>query len=279
MAESAIHGSEVDREHGDRNPGDRPRDRTHRVACFLGEIRNGLDAGVRDHRDRDRKQERAPRRCDAEMDVLRQHVRMEDQEEPEPDEQQLRREVDHRQEDVEPGCLLNADDVEADQQPGEREPDDDVPRIGAQRLPEDREVVRHEDHRDCDGDHVVEHLCPRRRERDELVEGMPRKARRPARFRVANGSFRVGRRRRGEDDAADDEDDRGQAERDPGGQAERVVDRRADVAVRGREESRRPEDPFEPAALTPTPWHRRDATARGSGRYSESRAARKGGTA
>ncbi len=160
-----------------------------------------------------------------------------------------------REEDVQPGRLLDPDDVDADEQPGERDPDDDVPRVRPQRLPEDREVVRDEDHRDRDGDHVVEHLRPRRPEGDELVEGVPREARRAARLRVVDGPLRVGRRGGGEDHAADDEDDRRQAERDPRGQPERVVDRRADVAVRGREERRSAEHAFEAVALPTPPGH------------------------
>ena len=127
------------------------------------------------------------------------------------------------------------------------DPDDDVPGVRPQRLPEDREVVRHEDHRDRDGDHVVQHLRPGGPERDQLVERVAGEARRPARLRVAHGALGVGRGGRGEDQPADDEDERRQAERDPGRQAERVVDRRADVAVGGREERGRPEDAFEPA--------------------------------
>ena len=41
----------------------------------------------------------------------------------------------------------------------------------------------------------------------------------------------------------------------PGRQAERVVDRRADVAVGGREERGRAEDALEAVTLSPTPWH------------------------
>ena len=55
----------------------------------------------------------------------------------------------------------------------------------AQRLPEDREVVRDEERRHGDGDDVDEHLRPRRDEADELVERVPREARRASRFREA----------------------------------------------------------------------------------------------
>ena len=122
---------------------------------------------------------------------------------------------------------------------------DDVPRVLLQRLPEDREVVRHEERRDGDRDDVVEHLRPRRPERDELVEGVAREARRAAGLGEADGALGVGGGGRGEEDAGDHEDERRQPEREDGGDAERVVDRGADVAVRGREERVRTEDALE----------------------------------
>jgi hypothetical protein len=77
----------------------------------------------------------------------------------------------------------------------------------------------------------------------------------------ANDAFRVGRGRRGEDQAADHEDERRQAERDRSRDAERVVDRGADVAVGGGEERRRAEDALE-ALLAPAPSHARTLEGR-----------------
>jgi hypothetical protein len=171
--------------------------------------------------------------------VVPQDLRVEDQEETERDEQKLRGEVDHRERDVQPRGLLDADDVDPDEQPREADADHDVPRVCAQRLPEDREVMRNEDHRDRNGDHVVEHLRPRGPEGDELVEGVTCEARRAACLRVPHGTFGVRRRGRREDQAADDEDERGEPERDARREAEGVVDRRADVAVGGRKEGGR----------------------------------------
>ncbi len=142
-----------------------------------------------------------------------------------------------------------------DQQPGEGDPDDDVPRVRPQRLPEDREVVRDEDHRDCDGDHVVEHLRPRGPERDQLVERVAGEARRATRLRIADRALGVRRSRRCEDHAADDEDDRGEAERDARRQAERVVDRGADVPVGSCEQRRCAQHPLEAMRLSAPPGH------------------------
>ena len=148
--------------------------------------------------------------------------------------------------------------------------DDDVPRVRVEGLPEDREVVRDEERRDRDGDDVDEHLRPPGDEAHELVERVSREARRASGLREARGAFRVRRRRRGEDDARDDEDERRQPERVDGGEAERVVDRGADVAVGGREERGGAEHPLH-LDLTPAPasghggeaysWRKREGPA------------------
>jgi hypothetical protein len=191
------------------------------------------------------------------VDVLGEDdVRVEDQHEPDHDEEELGREVDDGQEDVEVRRLLDPDDVQKDEEDDHDHTADDVPRIVPQRLPEDREVVRHEERRDGDRDYVVEHLRPRGREGHELVEGVACEGGRPARLGEPHRPFRVGGRRRREDQAADDEDERREPQRDPGDQAEGVVDRGADVPVGGREERRRAEDALEPL-LSTSPRHER----------------------
>ena len=149
-------------------------------------------------------------------------------------------------EDVQSRGLLDPDDVEADEQDDHDRAADDVPRVVLQRLPEDRQVVRDEERRDRDRDHVVQELRPRGAEADELVERVAREARGAAGLRVADGSFHVGQGRGREDQARDHEDERGQAEREGGRDSERVVDRRADVAVRRRKERGRAENALEP---------------------------------
>ena len=106
----------------------------------------------------------------------------------------------------------------------------------AERLPEDGQVVGHEEGRDRDRDDVVEHLPPGGEEADQLVEGVAGEARGAARLRVHHRRLGVGGGGGDEDQAGDHEGDRGQAEREGGGDAERVVDRRADVAVGGGEQ-------------------------------------------
>ena len=247
---------EVDDEDGDRDEPDRAGDRAQRVARLLGEVRDGLDPGVGDHPDRDREEEVPPGRRDPEVDVLLQDVRAEDEDEADQHEQHLRREVDHREQDVQLRRLLDPDDVQRDQEHDHDRAADDVPRVLPQRAPEDREVVRHEERRDGDRDHVVQHLGPRGPERDELVERVAREARRAARLRIADGALGVGRGGHREDDARDHEHEWGQPEREARRDAERVVDRGADVAVRGGEERGRAEDALEAVLLPPATRHR-----------------------
>ena len=275
---------EVDREHGDGHPRDRARDVLRRVACLLCEIRDGLDPRVRDHRDRNREREVRPGRRDAEVDVRAEAVRAEDQREPDSDQKQLRGEVDQREEDVESRSLLDPDDVDRDEDDDHDGAADDVPRIRPERRPEDRQVVRDEERRDGDRDDVVQHLRPRGEEADELVEGVAREARGAAGLREAHRPLRVGGGGRGEDQPRDDEDERRQAERNPRDEAERVVDRGADVAVGGREESVRTENAVELVG-PPPPGHAGTlvpavaSAAAGTARRRGSRAARREGAA
>ncbi len=113
---------------------------------------------------------------------------------------------------------------------------DDVARAVPQRLPEHGQVMGHEVGRDRDRDHVVEHLPPGGDEADQLVEGVAGEARGAAGLGEHHRRLGIGGRRGGEDQPGDDEGDRRQAERKGSGDPERVVDRRADVAVGGRKQ-------------------------------------------
>ena len=107
---------------------------------------------------------------------------------------------------------------------------------------EHREVRRHGVCRDRDRDGVVEHLRPGGEERDGLVEGSAGERRRAAGLGEARRRLRVRRRREREDHARDRERD---GRHPPGVErrdAERVVDRRADVAVGRREHVAHAED-------------------------------------
>ena len=151
------------------------------------------------------------------------------------------------------GRLLDPDDVERTRTTTTAAPPTIVPRVRPQRVPEDREVVRHEERRDGDRDDVVEHLRPGRPERDELVERVAREARRAARLGETDRPLRVGRRRAAKISPVMTKTSGVRPERDRGRDAERVVDRRADVAVSGREERGRAENALEPLRAAPPP--------------------------
>ena len=185
------------------------------------------------------------RRRRAEVHVAHEHLRIQDQGDADDDEQRLGREVGDREEDVEPGRLLDAADVEQRQHDAEACGDDHLARQPVAHEPaagEHREVGRDGVGRDRDRDGVVEHLRPGREERDRLVEGAAGERRGAAGLGEARRRLGVGRRREREDHARDRERDR----RHPPGverrDAEGVVDRRADVAVGGREQVPHAED-------------------------------------
>ena len=264
----------VDREHGGDDRLDRARDRVRLVHGLLGHVRDRLDARIGDHPDRDRDEEVFPRRRDAEVDVVDQHVRREHEHDADGHEQQLRREVGDREHDVQPRGLLDADDVDDRQHRHHADAEDDVAGRVLQRRPEQPpEVVGHEERRDGDRDRVVEHLRPRGEERPQLVEGVAREGGGAAGLGEHRRRLGVGRGRQVEDPAGDDEDDRREAERVGGDQAERVVDRGADVAVGGREQRARAEHP--PQSVLGEPSHRPAAYRRRRPRRARMRPRRK----
>ena len=159
---------------------------------------------------------------------------MEDERATDDDEQELGREVENGQDDVQFHGLADPEYVQPHEQEDDCNAGDDVPRRGLQRRPEDRQVMGHEIGRDRDRDDVVEHLAPGREEARNLVEGVARETGRAARLGEANRSLGVGERGRQKEDAGDDEDKRRQPESETGGYAERVIDRGADVSVSGR---------------------------------------------
>ena len=227
---------QVEAEHrGDDEPGG-PRDRLRGVLGLLGHVGDRLDPGVGDHPDRDPEREVAPGRGDAEVDVVDQDLRAEHQDDADPDQHDLGGEVGDREDQVEFRRLLGAADVDQGEGADQHRAGDHVARRVPERLPEDVQVMGHEVGRDRDRDRVVQHLAPGGDEADELVEGVAGEARGAAGLRVHHGRLGIGGGGRGEDQPGDHEGDRREAEGEGGGDAERVVDRGADVAVGGREQ-------------------------------------------
>ena len=153
--------------------------------------------------------------------------------------QDLRREIDDRKDEVELGRLAQAADVQAREGDDHDQSAEDVtgvvvepsqPRKGAQ-------VMGHEERGDRDREDVVEAQRPAREEGDELVEGVARKRGGPASLGEHRGALGVGLGRQREQAAGEDEHQRREPERVRRDEPERVVDRGADVSVGGREQA------------------------------------------
>ncbi len=257
---------QVDRKDGPRDELVGIRHAASRLTCLLRKVGDGLHPRIGEHCDRHGDREVRPGRRDAPVDVVDEDRRTEHEEEPEEHEEHLRREIDHREDDRELRGLLDTDDVETHENRDHDRAADDVPRIRLQGLPEDREVMRHEERRRGDRNDVHEHLGPRSPEADDLVERMPSKARRPTRLRVENRALRVGGRRHREHQPRDEEDQRRQSEGVDRRESEGVVDRRADVAVSSGEERRRSKDSLELDLASAATGHRRSLRRSGHSR-------------
>ena len=175
------------------------------------------------------------------MDLVEQDRRVEDQDRAEHHEQDLREQVGDREEDVQRRRLAQAAHVQAGEHGDHDQSADDVARVVPQAGEECAQVVGHEERADRDRDDVVERQRPAGEERRHLVERVPGERRGAARLREHRGSLGVGLRGEREQAAREDENERRQPERVRRHKAERVVDRRADVAVRRREQPGHPD--------------------------------------
>ena len=136
------------RKRGERHEGDRHVDHDDeadpgeeaarqvppRLAGLLGEIGDGLEARVGEHRERQREDDLVPARVRPDRDAVGQRFAGEEEREAEHDEHQLRREVEHRDEDpvaVERGAPHQPHRRDAHDH---RDPDDDVPGVVLERL-------------------------------------------------------------------------------------------------------------------------------------------------
>ncbi len=233
----------VDREHGEHDEVHGLRHLPARIGGLLGHVRDRLDARVGEHRQRQREDQFLPARHAAEVHLVDQQRRVEDERKAEADEQDLGAEVDDREHEVELGRLAEPADVQPGQQRDHDQAPEDVVRVVLERAEagERAQVVRHEERRDRDREDVVEAQRPAGEERDDVVEGVARERGGAARFGEHRGALGVRFRGQREQPAGEHEDQRRQPERVRGDEPERVVDRGADVAVGGREHPRDPD--------------------------------------
>jgi hypothetical protein len=133
-AERDERDSDVD-QHDEPDPGEEaPREVAPGLARLLGEIRDRLEAGVRQHRQRQRKQDLVPARVRPDGDVVGKRVAGEQEREAEHDEQQLRQQVEDGDDDpvaVEGRAAYQAHGGDPEH---DGDADHDVPRVVLERL-------------------------------------------------------------------------------------------------------------------------------------------------
>ena len=161
-----------------------------RIGRLFGHVRDRLDARVRDGADGEAIQEIAPGRRYTPDDLVDQQTRREQQHQRDDHDEDLCREVEQREDDVEACGLFDADDIDDHEQDGGDDAADGVVRPLEEDRPEDGQVVRHEEGRDGDGRRVDEHLAPADAEAHELVEGAAGEA--GCATRLGHGRSRLG---------------------------------------------------------------------------------------
>ena len=244
-----------DRDVEDHDDADRAEEAARDVdagaAGFLREVGHRLQAGVREHRERQREREIGPARRRAQLDSARERVGREEQGEAEHDDEQLRHEVEHRDADAGRVEARPAEQAHGGDGENRGHPDDDVPRVPLERLDLERpaEVVRQEEHGERDDDEVVEEQHPAGAEAGEVVERLAHERGRAARLRDGGDALGV---RQGDDEEEQPRQQQHlgrQPERVAGDDAEREVDRRRDLAVRDREQRGSAEDALQHGQL------------------------------
>ncbi len=245
------HGGQEHVDHGHRahHERDPARDRLLVVARLLGHVGDRLDPGVGHHRHGDGDEEVADRGHGPEVHLAHQLIGIEHEHDAHDHEQHLGAEVRHREAHVDPRRLLDAHHVQDPEQDHHHDAAHDVGGRFAERRPEDPQVVGHEEGRDRDRDDVGEHLAPRGEEGPELVEGPAGERRGAAGLREHGRGLGVGGGGGGEDQSRDQEHHRRHAEGVDRHQAERVVDRAADVPVGRGEQRAGAQHPLQAAVL------------------------------
>ena len=109
------------------------------------------------------------------MDAVGEVGEREDEGEAQDDQQELRDERDHGDDDRDPVERGTADEAQQGDPEHDEDGGDDVPRVVRQALPADSvaEVVRGEERCERDHDRVVEEQHPAGEETDRVVEGAP----------------------------------------------------------------------------------------------------------
>ena len=251
-------GREPDRadqdRHDDHQPDrgeERPRKRPARLRRLLREVGNRLESRVGEHRERQGKREVAPVLAAFECEAVHQRRGRQQEGEPEEHEHALHDEVEQRDDERSDVESRSADDPDACDDDDDAAADERVPRRLSQRRCAESagDVVRDEEGGERHHDEEVEEEHPAGHEAGQIVERTSNEGRSASRLRQGGRAFCIGQRHEDEDAARDEQDERRQAERRAGHDAERDVQRGCDLAVRDREERRRVEHPLEAPEL------------------------------
>ena len=207
---------ERDRDRGADSDEEAPRQRSARLTGLRSKVRDGLEPGVREHRDGDREGDRAPGRSRPQVGALAEVLEREEKRQAEDDEQQLRGQRDACDRDREPVEARTADEAHRGDGEDDSDPHEDVGRALRQCFPADRmaQVVRDEERCERDHDQVVEEDRPAGEEAQLVVERPPDERRGPTGLRKRRGSLGVRE--------SDDQEQSAHPEQDPGREAERL---------------------------------------------------------
>jgi hypothetical protein len=165
----------VHAQHRNQDVVDRARHVPARVARLFGHVRDGLDPGVREHRERQREDQVRVARRRAQMNLVDEQGRVQHKHDADTDDQDLRGEVEQGEDEIEVGRLADPPDVQPREQRDHDQTADHVAGWVRQRGPERAQVVRDEKGRDRDREDVVQAQRPAGEERHELVERVARK--------------------------------------------------------------------------------------------------------
>ena len=179
------------------------------------------------------------------MDIAENNVDLEQNEDAEDHQCKLGDKIHQGEHQVQGARLLDADDVDHDEDGDHHDGRSDVPGLIHLQLLEERHVFAEhtqvadgEVRRDRHRRHVVEELNPPDQEPDRVVEGSTREARASTRMRDGGRALGVIERGGDEDAPGQQQRQRREAKRKGRGDTKRVIDAGADVAV-GRREQRR----------------------------------------
>jgi hypothetical protein len=240
-----------DDDHGADSREEAPGERAAGLARLRREVRDGLETGVREHRERKGEGNRLPRGRRAEVGSAPEVVGGDEEGEPEHDQDHMGHEREGSDEDRHPVELRPVDETDSRDREDHAHPGDDVPRPAGERPPADRlaEVVGRKERRQRDDDQVVEEEHPAGNKAGGVVERPAHEGGSASRLRERGRTLSVRERDDAEEEPDGEQHPRRETERVERDDAERKIERRGDLAVRDRGERGHVQDALEACQL------------------------------